>query len=257
MKKEKLKPRLIKWYGWRPDTPDKRDHIYSVEKPVALPPKVDLRSVCPQVYDQGNLGSCTANAIAAALQFDMIKQKVQDFVPSRLFIYYNERVMEGTVNEDAGAEIRDGIKSVVKLGDCPEKLWSYNIKRFAMKPSTKAYTNAMLHQALQYSRIMRSLDTMKQCLASGFPFVFGFMVYESFESKEVAATGVVPMPADNEQALGGHAVMAVGYNDEEGRFYVRNSWGEDWGIKGYFTMPYEYLANENLSDDFWSIKLVE
>src|SRR5262245_26808338 len=112
--------RKIKRYGWIPDFPDHRDHLYAapVVNLTALPPKVDLRAQCPPVYDQGTLGSCTGNAIAGALQFDRLKQKLTpDFVPSRLFIYYNEREMEGTVDSDSGAQIRDGIKSVADLGD--------------------------------------------------------------------------------------------------------------------------------------------
>lgn len=98
---------------------------------------------------------------------------------------------------------------------------------------------------------------MKGCLASGYPFVFGFSVYESFESQAVAQTGIVPMPSPNEQLLGGHAVLAVGYDDEQGRFIVRNSWGKDWGMEGYFTIKYDYLLNDNLADDFWTIRRVE
>jgi C1A family cysteine protease len=256
-----VKPTEIKWYGWKADTPDQRDKIFKYElvpQYKELPPSVDLRKDYPFViYDQGNLGSCTSNAIGAALQYDMLKQKEQAFIPSRLFIYYNERVIEGTVREDAGAEIRDGIKTVAAQGACPESIWKYVIRKFATKPPARAYASGMLHQALQYYRLPRTLDAMKTCLASGFPFTFGFMVYESFETKEVATTGIVPMPGEDESALGGHAVLAMGYDDSQKRFLVRNSWGKGWGMEGYFTMPYEYLLNENLADDFWQIKLVE
>src|SRR5262249_21513787 len=122
--------RKIKRYGWVPDFPDHRDHLYAapVVNLSALPAKIDLRPHCPPVYDQGQLGSCTGNAIAGAIHFDRVKQhKTPDFVPSRLFIYYNEREMEGTVSSDAGAQIRDGIKSVSERGDCPETQWPYEI----------------------------------------------------------------------------------------------------------------------------------
>lgn len=246
------------FYGWKPDLPDRRDLPF-LAKIVKLPKSVDLTALFPPPYDQGELGSCTANAIAAALEYDQIKQKLPvTFTPSRLFIYYNERVMEGSVGEDAGAMIRDGIKSVNAQGAPPETpWWPYNIGQFARRPPAKAYTEAKKHQALKYQRITRSLGVMKSCLASGFPFVFGFSVYDSFESDEVASTGVVPMPGRDETLLGGHAVLAVGYDDATKRFRVRNSWSTDWGMNGYFTIPYPYLLDENLSDDFWQISLVE
>lgn len=256
----KLRTREIKWYGWKADTPDHRDLYFAARKPLSigdapLPPAVDLTSQCPVVYDQGQLGSCTANAIAAALEFDMIKQKEKDVMPSRLFIYYNERVMEGSVDQDAGAEIRDGIKSVASQGDCPEKRWPYNIKKFAKKPGKECYKEALRHKAVEYYRIETDVD-MKTCLAAGYPFVFGFSVYESFESQDVAKTGNVPMPGPNEQLLGGHATLCIGYNDADQRFLVRNSWGKDWGMQGNFTLPYAYLTDRNLSDDMWYIKVV-
>jgi C1A family cysteine protease len=246
-------------FGWLPDLPDHRDYIYSAPKPVMakLPSKVDLRTKCPKVYDQGQLGSCTANAIGAAFEFELIKQKAKDFIPSRLFIYYNERVIEHSVNSDSGAMIRDGIKSINKQGVCPEPMWPYIISKFTKKPDAKCYKEALKHQALLYQRIPRKIESMKGCLAEGYPFVFGFTVYDAFESDAVAKNGVLNMPKKNESECGGHAVLAVGYDDASGRFIVRNSWGKDWGKKGYFTMPYDYLKEENLADDFWSIRLVE
>ena len=246
----------IKRYGWVPDTPDYRDLTYAAPA-ATLPPKADLRPQCPPVYNQGNLGSCTGNSIAGAIQFERMKQDLTpNFVPSRLFIYYNERVIEGTVSSDNGAAIRDGIKTVATLGACPEPQWPYVISKFAVKPPAKAYKSALTDRAVQYQRVSRSLDQMKGCLASGYPFVFGFSVYDSFESAAVAKTGVVPMPKPSEKLRGGHAVLAVGYDDSSGRFTVRNSWGASWGMAGYFTMPYEYLTNGGLSDDFWTIRLI-
>jgi C1A family cysteine protease len=189
-------------------------------------------------------------------------QKVQVITPSRLFIYYNERVMEGTVESDSGAMIRDGMKSVGKQGVCREEKWPYDIKKFRDKPTAACYTEAKKHQAILYRRVSQNLLQMKGCLADGFPFVFGFTVYESFVSDEVARTGTVPMPGLNEtgpygEPPSGHAVMAVGYDDASRRFLVRNSWGTGWGMQGYFTMPYEYLTQASLATDFWTIRVVE
>jgi C1A family cysteine protease len=252
-------PRKIARYGWVRDLPDQRDHPYATpaEFLLKLPPSADLRPQCPTVYDQGQLGSCTANAIAAALEFDQIKEKQANvFVPSRLFIYYNERAMEGTVNEDSGGQIRDGIKSVAQQGDCPETLWPYDITKFAVKPPQQCYQQALKFKAVQYQRLSQVLNQLKGCLASGYPFVFGFSVYESFESPQVAQTGHAPMPAPTEKSIGGHAVMAVGYDDSQNWFIVRNSWGVGWGMEGYFTLPYAYLLEQNLASDFWTIRVV-
>jgi C1A family cysteine protease len=254
-----LKSREVKRFGWTPDLPDARDFMYSAPEAVltTLPKKVDLRSKMPKVYDQGQLGSCTANAIGAAFEFGQVKQGLKDFMPSRLFIYYNERAMEGTIDTDSGAMIRDGMKSVAKLGVCTEDTWPYDISQFTEKPPAKAYTEAKKHQALVYRRVMGQLHQMQGCLAQGYPFVFGFSVYESFMSPEVAKTGKVPLPPRGEQLIGGHAVLAVGYDDAEQSFIVRNSWGTGWGIKGYCLMPYGYLTDPQLARDFWAVYAVE
>ena len=251
-------PHKIAHYGWIRDLPDQRDHLYAAPREflLKLPAKVDLTPLCPAVYDQGQLGSCTANAIAAALEFDQMKENEQAFVPSRLFIYYNERALEGTVSTDSGAQIRDGIKSVAQQGDCPEPSWSYDITKFAVKPPTSCYQQAVKFRAVQYQRVTQIQNQLKGCLASGYPFVFGFTVYESFESQQVAETGHAPMPGSTEASIGGHAVIAVGYDDSQNWFIVRNSWGPDWGMKGYFTLPYAYLLDPNLASDFWTIRVV-
>lgn len=262
LKKSKINNRCIPWYGWRPDLPDHRDLIFKAKKTTLtkLPKIIDLRKQCPAVYDQGQLGSCTANAIGSAIEFELCKQSpMYDFMPSRLFIYYNERVIEGTVTIDNGAEIRNGIKTVNKQGVCAEKLYKYsdNKTQFKKKPPLKCYSEALKHQVLSYHRVDRNLETMKACLAEGFPFVFGFTVYDAFESATVARTGILNMPTGNENVVGGHAVLCVGFDDASKRFIVRNSWAADWGQKGYFTIPYNYLLNQNLSDDFWTIRMME
>ena len=264
-------PRKVSAYGWIPDLPDARDFLYSAPRLATAnpPPKTDLRAGMPAVYDQGQIGSCTANAIGAAVEFDLLRQQLADFIPSRLFIYYNERAMEGHVGYDSGAQIRDGVKSVAKLGVCSETEWPYDATpadsdggRFphgakaATKPTAQCYKDALGTRATTYQRVVPTLDQLKGCLATGFPFVFGFSVYESFESKEVADSGEAPLPGPNEQLLGGHAVLAAGYDDSTQRFLVRNSWGTGWGQEGYFTMPYTYLTTHGLASDFWTIRMV-
>ena len=152
--------------------------------------------------------------------------------------------------------IRDGIKTLAKQGACTEKLWPYDISQFTKKPPDACYQEALNYLITSYQRI-DTVDEMRSCLADGFPFVFGFTVYESFESQDVAKSGVVNIPGPNEKMMGGHAVLGVGYDDFQKRFIVRNSWGDDWGMKGFFTIPYDYLANRNLSDDFWTIRAGE
>lgn len=243
-------------YTWRPDVPDFRDYVLTApSRTLKLPAKVDLRAQMSPVEDQGALGSCTGCAIAGALEFleNKFLPKKQFVDISRLFIYYQERLMEGTVNIDAGAMIRDGVKACAKVGACKETLYPYNISRFAATPTQAAYQDAAKRKITQYLRVT-SLAALKKSLAEGYPVVFGFAVFESFESDEVARTGVVPMPSPHEYMLGGHAVLAVGYDDATQRIIVRNSWGPFWGQNGYFTMPYAYVTDRNLSDDFWTIR---
>ena len=256
----KVNKRSPKWYGWLPDLPDHRDLLYSAIAPriAKLPSKVDLQSKCSPVEDQGRLGSCTANCLVGALEFLEKKDGVTFADLSRLFVYYNERMIEGTVDEDGGAFIRDGIKSLAKQGVCPEQQWPYIADKIAFKkkPSADCYATAKKHRIISYHRI-NTVDEMRSCLADGFPFVFGFTVYKSFESKAVAKSGVLNLPKRKEKVVGGHAVMAAGYDNAEKRFLIRNSWGSDWGKKGYFTMPFAYLGNRNLADDFWTIRASE
>lgn len=202
--------------------------------------------------------NCTGNSIAGAIQFERMKQAEPNFVPSRLFIYYNERLMEGTVSEDAGAQIRDGIKSVVSQGVCPEPMWPYSDADFPVKPPQPCYDVAVKNLVMQYNRLNnQDIVQLKTSLAQGYPFVFGFQVFSAFESELVGSTGVLNMPQPGETNMGGHAVMCVGYDDAKQVFWIRNSWSSSWGQAGYFTMPYAYMTNPNLCNDFWNIQKTE
>jgi C1A family cysteine protease len=257
----------VRGYGWRPQLPDARDMVYAAKLTGPLPSECDLRPSMPPVYDQGQLGSCTGNAIAGAMEYERDRQGLPDFVPSRLFVYYNERALEGTVSSDSGAVIRDGIKVVNSDGVCPETLWPYDIGMFAVKPPKRCFVAAVTDKAVQYEAI-QTLGDLKDAIASNLSVVFGFTVYQSFESPAVAQSGVLPMPKPHEATVGGHAVVAVGYNDSKNQVIVRNSWGASWGDQGYFYMPYQYMTGSkassdsspingaHLASDFWAIQLV-
>jgi len=243
-------------YGWIPDKKDDRDFLYKniTRKPVILPDVVDLRDKCSPVDNQGTLGSCTANALVGSLEFcELANCNAEDyFQVSRLFIYYNERKLEGTVQEDSGAMLRDGIKTLVSDGYCHEYLCPYDIENFTDEPSIEAYKDAENYKISSYHSV-NGLNEMLQCLAEGYPVVFGIKVFESFETDEVKETGNVPMPdEDYEELLGGHAVCAVGYDSNKKIIIVRNSWGTEWGMEGYFTLPFKYV--EKYANDLWTIR---
>jgi C1A family cysteine protease len=259
---------MIHRYDWKPDLPDHRDLKFGAVHSlglVNLPQAVDLRQAMPPVVDQGQTSSCTSNALAAAMGFlelSAIQTKTASvelfdaavFTPySRLFIYWNERDIEGDTGQDGGAQIRDGVKSLAAFGGCRETTWAFDPKLLFQKPTDAAFTEATAHKVTSYSRL-ESVQDMKQCLAAGFPFVFGATIYDSFESPLVSSSGVVPMPSKVEECLGGHAITCAGYDDARQVFIVRNSWGTLWGDKGYCYFPYAYLANQDLCSDMWTLR---
>lgn len=249
----------IRKYGWSKKLADTitDKHLYYFQYKGSLPLNVDLRYLCPRIYNQLNLGSCTANAVAAAYYVEEIKKNVKyKFTPSRLFMYYNTRNIEGTVNSDSGALLSDCMLMCSNYGVCNETLWKYDVKKFNVNPPKYCYNNALIHKIKKYFGVVQSLTQLKQCLANKTPFVFGFLVFSSFESPYTSKTGIVTMPLPGESILGGHAVLCVGYNDNTKYFIVRNSWGIDWGDRGYFYMPYDYVVNSGLCSDFWAINKI-
>jgi len=241
-------------YHWTKDKIDTRDHPYQLTNK-AQASVVDLRQYCSLIENQGNLGSCTGNAIAGAIEL-LHKRQNRTLDISRLFIYYYERLFIGTVNYDSGAYIRDGIKACYTYGAPTENLWPYNISKFRTVPTKTALIDAAKRKVTSYQRAA-DFNQVIDAITSGYPVTIGFSVYSSFDSPAVAKTGIMPYPNVNkERLLGGHAVLLVGYNKDNNTFIARNSWGTNWGDKGYFYMPFEVIQNTRMSSDFWVIKSI-
>jgi len=243
-------------YGYKKDSYDHRDLYRSVAPhSTPLPTHVDLRTKASvPVFDQGQLGSCSANALSAAHLFAQLTESGSHpaVVPSRLDIYYRERVIEGTVHEDSGAMLRDGIKALAKNGVCPETVWPYDITKFTLAPPAVAVAQEAAHKITVYQRVLPTSLHVKQAIAAGDPVVIGIQVYASFESDHTIQTGIIPIPAKHEQLLGGHAVILVGYDDAHSWFILQNSWGTGVGVGGFFYLPYKYI-DSGLGSDFWTI----
>jgi len=249
-------------YGWRPDVPDRRDRYRAVARRLALglPESVDLRPAMPMIYEQGELGSCVAQCVSACIEYLQVKQGFPRWPPSRLFLYYNARRIEGTPLEDSGSSIRSGVLAANRWGACYAALWPYQIERFAEPPPPACYEVAENHQALRYERVHQSAEAIQACLADGWPIIFGAAVYTSFESLSVAMTGVVPTPGSDVPARGmpqGHAMVLVGYDRPRNCYLVRNHWGDSWGMAGYCVMSEEYVLHPSLCDDFWCLTALE
>jgi len=241
--------------GWKKDPEDVRDVVSAraLAAPKKLPYKFQLPVDLP-IYDQGPIGSCTANSGCSCYMYECM-EKYLEFNPSRLFLYYNTRLIEGTTEEDSGAYIRDTFKSMNKHGVCSEKMWQYDVNRFTQKPNDAAYTDALTHKAIQYARVPQDKFAIQRTLLTGAAISFGFYVYESFmKGNWHRISGKMPIPKSTEKLLGGHAVTIVGYDNRKRSFLIQNSWGEGWGIKGKFWMPYAYLLDPSRADDFWCIE---
>jgi len=252
---KKVIPRTLDTFSliWKADKADHRDYKYQITQKTVIN-IVDLRNYCSPIENQGSLGSCTGQAIAGAIEL-LNKRNGNYRDISRLFIYYYERLILGTVNYDSGAYIRDGIKSTNKYGASLESLWPHDIRKYKQEPITEAKNDALNRKVTRYERLT-NLDGFIDALTNGYPIIMGFNVYTSFMSTNVARTGVMPYPnTKRERLLGGHAVLIVGYNKTKKVFIARNSWGTGWGDRGYFYMPFD-IIKPSMSDDYWIIKSV-
>jgi C1A family cysteine protease len=265
----------IGFLGWKPDIPDFRDYRMAAPHPTAvaaLPAKAFLPQadkLLPPIRDQGDQGSCTGHATRTAVQYKRALEKKAALELSPRFVYYNARVIEGTVSQDAGAQIRDVLKGVAKLGCASEQLCPYSDRVLTQRPSSAAYKEALDDLVLKYERVKQTQEYIKHCIVSGNPMIIGMTVFESFLDDVTAADGMLRMPHENEGTDGGHAVCIIGYDDglgiagEEGGVIVANSWGSEWGMKGptgtrgYFAMPWAYLLDPGLCDDLWAIDVVK
>lgn len=265
-------------FGWLPDIPDRRDKmLYATlydgtalasgvnTAPATLPPIIDLttRAEWPEVYDQGEIGSCVANAVNAAIEYEQIKRLTVNgkyvgnkflnsklrFQPSRLFVYYGAREIINLTKADSGCYIRDAIKVVYNLGAPRETGWKYDVTKFAVKPPTRQYKSAPFHKITSYRKVT-TVDEIRRAIAEDFPVVVGIAVFNSFF---YASGGDISMPKWTDTMLGGHAILLVGYDDTRRLFKFRNSWGRDWGNEGYGRIPYDYIRSRGLADDFWVV----
>lgn len=290
----------VKGFGWRKERNDHRDYtpvsqaIQEVAKSSgcncgsiiakapganlsAAPPKVDNRTFCSEINDQGELGSCTANAYCSMYEFLNKRHKKKHTKLSRLFIYKLTRKLMGEEGHgDSGAYIRTTLQAGSLFGTCPEDWYPYNIPEFDKEPDTAAYAYSQSFQATKYFRLDKTetpedkLQYIKRFIVAEYPIEFGFNVYESYKQAFVNG-GAFPYPTEGEDIVGGHALLIVGYDDNkvikndfdstgntftQGAFMIQNSWGYDFGELGFGWLPYKYVL-QGLADDFWSITRAE
>ncbi len=226
-----------------------------------LPARVDLRPFMTPVEDQGETMSCAANAVAGAYEY-LVKRHLEEdeaYDVSRMFIYYNGRAIDGCEDQDDGSVIGSLIESLKQKGACSEETWPFDKEAVNEPPSDEAYEEAAQFLIEDTALVGTSTEEWKQALADGYPIIFGISLFESFDKHR--KPGVVPMPSPREssrESHGGHAMLAVGYSDQNRVFIVRNSWGTEWGDQGYCYIPYDYLCNEKFnSGDSWIIRQVE
>ncbi|MFO0660078.1 MAG: C1 family peptidase, partial [Polyangiaceae bacterium] len=248
--------------GYRYAAPPPGTKTFASARPSekALPKKVDLRQHMTAVENQGQTNSCAANAVAGAYEY-LVKQHLSDeaYDVSRMFIYYNGRAVDGIENEDGGSIISSLIQSLKQHGACSEETWPFDPAKVNDKPSDDAYDEAKGFLIEDTALVPTNIDAWKGAIAEGYPIIFGIKLFESFDKQR--KPGLVPMPSNAEtsrKSHGGHAMLAVGYSDTDRVFIVRNSWGTDWGEKGYCYIPYDYLCSDKFNNgDSWIIRRIE
>ena len=212
-----------------------------------LPTRMDNREFCSPVADQGKLGACTAFAVGKGFREFQVNKLGERKAPlSAMFLYYESRARWGTVMSDSGSTISDSMAVLGQKGIAPEQSWPYDVLKFTVEPTKDAYEAAKEYRFAETIRLT-SLEDVKVALSKGEAVPFAFDVMESFR---VGSDGMMPIPKRGEKKRGGHAVMAVGYDNQKQLVTVRNSWGADWGDQGYFYMPYEVF--ESNARDIWT-----
>ena len=269
--------------GWLPPRPDMRDYtvnhkdIKPIIKKLGIPggkmmsaPSTDLRKWCSPVENQLTLGACTAHAGMGIVEYYEKRAFNRHIDGSRLFLYKVTRNLM-QVTGDTGAWLREVMGALVHCGVPAEKYWPYKVEDFDLEPDAFVYSIADNYKTVKYfchdpqgANIpsVEVLASVKKYIEAGIPSMFGFWGFSSFESSDVK--GGIPYPGESEKAEWGHAIVAVGYDDEKkikntttgkvttGALLIRNSWGKEWGDKGYGWLPYDYVIDK-LAEDFWSI----
>ena len=241
-------------------SPPNNRKICNITSPIqSFPSKVDLSPNMPPPLDQLNLGACASNAASNIIRYLQKKENIPEIQPSRLYLYWNTRVnIEGnSPNEDSGVCIRDICKAIKDYEACDETIWPYDITKFSHSPPLEAYKKADLYSFIKYAYVPQDLNCVKSMLSTGNPLLIALQIFTSFESDEVAKTGIVPIPdLRHETSMGWHAIILTGYDDETKMFTCLNSWGS-WGKNGFCKIPYAYILDNFLAGDFWVISLTK